>query len=499
MSEKNGDRPCRERGLSEVIGFVLILGIIVAAFSLYLTYGIPSQGRENEIAHMNDIRDEFVNYKTGVDNLWINHLTDTALGETFKLGTPGQTSQGSNSIIPVIQPVGSSGTVAINLRTSVPETLAITSQSLVINSTNQISVDFPPAQTLSYAPNHMYVNISGILAADLNQNGVFGTTVTGTGWTAILNLTPQVSFYQNYSMPSTTTPCTAQQLANGAINVRGSGSDMGCFIPSTQSNYTGTDLQISIMKNNIVSMQNYPVYKTVKPGTTYVVDLLDNSYGLRSIIQQGTTVNLNTDKSLGSINALGNMSFGFSRTTYSLAPLPLGSLEYRGYNNYWIPQTYYYQMGGVFLAQSDGITYKLPPSITFASGPNGNISVNIIAIAYDPASSGAIGGSTPVQISTSMKPDSGYLPYAPVTPNTWSANITIASSDPNAVSMWRNYLDTAANQTGGIPREYYNVTSTASGSSISLMGIPDPLGNPHISLQVKTANLTAKVQSAGGP
>ena len=51
---------CRDQASSEVIGFVLIIAIIMAAFSLYLVYGVPVQGRENEINHMNDINDQFV-------------------------------------------------------------------------------------------------------------------------------------------------------------------------------------------------------------------------------------------------------------------------------------------------------------------------------------------------------------------------------------------------------------------------------------------------------
>jgi hypothetical protein len=59
-----------ESGLSEVIGFVLIIGLIVVVASLYLTYGVPAQGRENEIVHMNEIKDQFVGYKLSLDSLF---------------------------------------------------------------------------------------------------------------------------------------------------------------------------------------------------------------------------------------------------------------------------------------------------------------------------------------------------------------------------------------------------------------------------------------------
>ena len=62
--------PPRDDALSEVVGFVLILGVIVVALSLYQVYGVPAAGRENEIAHMNQVKDRFVDYKLALDSLW---------------------------------------------------------------------------------------------------------------------------------------------------------------------------------------------------------------------------------------------------------------------------------------------------------------------------------------------------------------------------------------------------------------------------------------------
>ena len=116
----------RERALSEVIGFVLILGIVVAAFSLYMVYGVPA-GPENEITHMNDIKNQFVAYKISVDSLWANQQTNVPMSTNFPLGTASQTTQGNSLFIPILQPVGSGGTLAINLRTATPEIFAVSS------------------------------------------------------------------------------------------------------------------------------------------------------------------------------------------------------------------------------------------------------------------------------------------------------------------------------------------------------------------------------------
>ena len=91
--------------------------------------------------------------------------------------------------------------------------------------------------------------------------------------------------------------------------------------------------------------------------------------------------------------------------SYQLQPkftyaFPLGAVEYRANNYYWIPQTYYYQMGGVFLSQTDGVSPKFPPSVSFTYNktPNEPIQVNIDAISFDQANSFAISGTTPVQL-----------------------------------------------------------------------------------------------------
>jgi len=112
-----------ERGLSEVIGFILILALLVVILSLYNLYVVPAQGREDEIAHMNDIRERFTAYKWSMDALWMNAPDHPAVkagtyGVTIStpliLGTTGQISQGGLSFLPVLAPVGSSGAMIID-------------------------------------------------------------------------------------------------------------------------------------------------------------------------------------------------------------------------------------------------------------------------------------------------------------------------------------------------------------------------------------------------
>jgi hypothetical protein len=464
---------CREQALSEVIGFVLILGIIMAAFSLYLVYGVPVQGRENEIDHMNDINDQFVSYKIGVDSLWTNKQTGLAMSTTFPLGTAGQTAQGSTSIIPVLQPVGSSGSLEINQRTATPEIFTISSASYITttntNAMNSNTLSIPGTMPFSAAPSALLINIS-TSNASWNYPTPGSVQINGINWNATVNVTPNM----------------AECLAPGF---------------GTNVTYTpypgckGSDITVSVIKNGVPVLNRAVVYANItsSPASPYSVNLLDPAYGLQSFVTYPATMIFLTSGTLSSPGVTAQYAYqAQSNYTYSV---PLGAIEYSASNNYWIPQSYYTQMGGVFLSQIDGITYKLPPEITFVNNGNGNITVNIVALAYDPANSGAIGGSSPAQVSTSLESNSGSLPYAPVSPNTWNASINITTPDPNAVTMWANYLNSAANQTGGIPTTYYTVGIVTNGSYIHLNGIND--GNPHITLQVAAANFSANVQSAG--
>ncbi|MDD2254922.1 MAG: hypothetical protein PHF71_11450, partial [Methanoculleus sp.] len=111
----------RDDALSEVVGFVLILGVIVVALSLYQLYGVPAVGRENEILHMSAVKDRFIDYKISLDSLWLNSingtnsLEGTTLSTSFDLSTEGGYTQGSGGVIfPVLAPIPSGGTISVN-------------------------------------------------------------------------------------------------------------------------------------------------------------------------------------------------------------------------------------------------------------------------------------------------------------------------------------------------------------------------------------------------
>lgn len=489
----------REAGLSEVIGFVLIIGLIIVVASLYLTYGVPAQGRENEILHMNMIKDQFVSYKLSLDSLFTNNKVGTTVSNSFNLGTSGGYTQGTFGFIPVMSPISSSGTIAINQRTTEPETLSIQSQSLVFNDSVYYSADLP-AQA-NFTPTHIYVNISGIQSSDLDSAGVFGATVNTTTWAAYINITPQVTFFQQYIRKDMLPGLVCPTSPNGSV-INLQSNQAGCLEPVNVFNYSHSDIQITVIKNNIVTMQNYPVYRSIGPGTTYTVDLMDEAYGLKSSITPPQYLSLNTGKTLNAVSATGNITYNFAEMSpYTASPIPLGSIEYRAQNNYWIPQDYYYQMGGVFLRQSDGnTTYKLPPEITFSYDNQTDparkiVTVNINALTIDKNNIGVVGGNSPVQIKTTMT-NVTQFPYAVGSANSRWIRIGVNTTDSQARTMWNNYFNYTAT-VAGVPNYVVGLSGTE--SYIRIDGYDSsPTGNYDINVIASNATYSTSVHGVGG-
>ncbi len=106
-----------EAGLSEVIGFVLALALIVAIMSTWIIYVVPVDGRNNEIAQMNSIRDQFTEYKIGLDEIrsaqTINNLSPVMTSTSIILGTAGGDVEGSGLFLSLLRPVASPATLSV--------------------------------------------------------------------------------------------------------------------------------------------------------------------------------------------------------------------------------------------------------------------------------------------------------------------------------------------------------------------------------------------------
>ncbi len=110
----------REYALSEVVGFVLLLGVVVAAMALWMMYVVPIHGREAEITQMNEVKDRFTDYKISLDSVWVNSpygasysQNGALLSTSINLGTGGGNTQATGLFLPMMDPVASSATLAV--------------------------------------------------------------------------------------------------------------------------------------------------------------------------------------------------------------------------------------------------------------------------------------------------------------------------------------------------------------------------------------------------
>lgn len=490
----------RESGLSEVIGFVLIIGLLVVIASLYLTYGVPAQGRENEILHMNVVKDQFVSYKISLDSLFTNNKVGTTVSNSFNLGTSGGYTQGAFSFIPIMSPINSGGVIAINQRTLDPETLNISSESLVYDSTIPASVFThsvqPPVNPTPPTELRVFVDTTSAQVSDLAAP--YGLQLSGSGsdpaipaWIFWANLTPR------YSPVKYSTYTGFTDLGGGNFLLTGE-------TIHEQSLYNRTDLTITVIKNGNKTIDEQIVYANVQavPGN-YSINVLDDAYGLKNYLgNESITVSINNATS--PVKNSGRIRFNAQDEVFRYSPIPLGSIEYRAHNNYWIAQDYYYQMGGIFLQQGDGnTTYKLPPEISFSYVHDDDpakriVTVNINALTIDQNNRGVVGGNSPVQIKSTLT-NITPLPYVPGKTNTKWIQIGVNTTDPQARMMWKNYFNYAA-QVAGIPAPDYTVDILPGGTEayIRLAGNSTSPEVYDINVIASNATYSTTIHGVGG-
>ena len=139
-----------ERALSEVIGFILLLGVLVAAISLWTFYVVPLNGREDEINQMNAVKDRFTDYKISLDSLWANRQNGVTLSTSYNLGTGGASNQASGIFLPLLKPISSSAVLSLQDQ----------GDSMTISSTGPVGYTLQnvtyPMNVLSYQSQNNY-------------------------------------------------------------------------------------------------------------------------------------------------------------------------------------------------------------------------------------------------------------------------------------------------------------------------------------------------------
>jgi hypothetical protein len=472
--------PERERGLSEIVGFVLILASIVIAVALYATYGIPAQGREGEIGHMNEVKDRFVEYKVNVDSLWTNRQCGTAVGTSFTLGTGGGATTGFFSIIPILAPTKTPGTLALNQRA---EYITITGDYLKIvndpaqswNETNSISQSPPTTITFNTTPRYFFITIS---TPDLSQKrGVRIYPNSGSDWEAWVNITPVYTYSRRFRVLNDTPTHIIQ------------------FWEENETRWNRTDVTVSTWNGGVAVLQDFTVYRNITstPQATYVVDLMNPAYGVSSVIGSAQAVKAQKGDSTITSTYVTNYSYWPNPLSEEIV---MGALEYRAENEYWIPQTYYYQMGGVFLEQNEGNTVKVPPAITLSLTNNiPVVKISLIKL----AGSGVIEGSGPVQVTSSVSSITDTAMAAGN--NTRFVNITVTAQSVNAAKMWLQAFNSTAEKAGFLPSMNLYTSGTAGlASFLNITSTDQGIYGVRLSLNTVTVNtaIQTAAPSAGG-
>lgn len=432
----------RESALSEVIGFILIVALITIIISLYALYVVPAQGRDEEIEHMNLIGAQFSNYRMSVDNLWKTNLGNGQLITTFPLGDRGMSSSsGSFLSFPLLQPAGSAGALLINKRND-SYTLAADALMSAEGQGNQT-----PEPVIISEPAYLYINFSTRQTtagtanpSELHSYGISVIPVTMPGeepyWSVRLNATPRI-------------------LYGNASNVT--------YI---------TDLTITVVKNRVKTLDNLVISENIRPDMNYTVDILDESYGLRPVLKYPLILSFSPDPPVRVYSSIG---YGYQNNPIGQT-MTMGSLEFRSANNYFIQQNYYYQFGGVFLDQQDGMVSRQPPGIVLSKQDNQTMDVSIVELII--IGDGIIGGSAPVQVQTQVTTPIRPYQLASGYPNARSVDVTIGT-DPRSVQMWNNTLDrirvVASRPPYNVPLNWSTLSNTTNSVTLHIDGVdPDP-------------------------
>ena len=89
--------PRREDAVSEIVSFLLILGVITAGISIYAAAVQPELSKAEERQHMEHAADAFGSLKSGIDRLWVLGTPGDSIGKLLPLTAAEHTSAGTLS------------------------------------------------------------------------------------------------------------------------------------------------------------------------------------------------------------------------------------------------------------------------------------------------------------------------------------------------------------------------------------------------------------------
>ena len=260
----------REDGISEAIGFVLILAAVIIALSVYLLYMMPAMGRENEISQMSAAKDSLTEYKLNIDTLWTSRRCTSDFGPALTIGS-GETG-GILGFFPFLSPAKAGAVLALNQRA---ENITITSDSYVLSSTggyteSRAITTTPTNANVNTTPTHLFINIS---TTDLLlQRGIL---IDGPNWDVWVNVSPTYAYTRRFFM--------TQNPVTGGLGTQG-------FWYRDDYLWNSSDITVSTYSGSSPIVNNLAVYRGISGSTVYPVDLMNPVYGISSQFQNPQSV-----------------------------------------------------------------------------------------------------------------------------------------------------------------------------------------------------------------
>ncbi|HOT02712.1 MAG TPA: hypothetical protein PK069_00860, partial [Methanolinea sp.] len=161
---------------------------------------------------------------------------------------------------------------------------------------------------------------------------------------------------------------------------------------------------------------------------------------------------------------------------------------------YWIQQNYYYQQGGIFLKQPDGMVTKVVPLISITN-QSGIPYVKIVDVSI--SGSGNVGGTSPIQVVTRLDSVRSNIingsTLAQGIPNARNVSVTVNAQDTTTAQMWNSTFNAIRNSAGGTIQNWISSTQTGNQATLHVKN-PIPGSDYDIILDYTSVNLTVELQ-----
>jgi hypothetical protein len=420
----------KERALSEVIGFLMIVALLTILFSMYLIYVVPIQGRDAEISHMKYITQEFIGLKADIDGLIINNKINMPIARSFELGTLSSVGSGALSILPLSSFIEATGLLMVNEQN---DFLAVTVNGSMVDLANLPPVEPTPIENPVY---EIYCDSPGSCPY---------TPINFTIKDRFYNITTKARYTltNNSGVVDFSLPHVYLNITNGVSGVNESvifyyNISSYDLVLETRQNITANPKPL-ISEKTLVENLTFPgryTYNVLKDN-----DLIPNNSTDYYLIHADEAI----APDLYTPHVVKNQVGKF--------PPRIGSFQYESSNRYWVNQNLLYEMGGLFLNQpaDGGSSVTLIPSIALtpiqdiATGDyNLKVSVNNIRITDTEDISGSVSAQIFSKIdhinqnlfnaSTNIASDFGT---APADSSLWKMK---EGEEPNARAVWLQFI-----------------------------------------------------------